>query len=73
MRRLLESKVTDFYYKVNPDGARTASIGDCFNGARADAERVLEPLTGIFLEHLGGAIATVSPDATSFHGRDPRY
>ncbi|WP_328387304.1 FAD-binding oxidoreductase [Nocardia sp. NBC_00416] len=127
--------VTDFYYKVNPDGTRTASIGVCFNGARADAERALEPLsalglpwreafheadavelhalhntstpygpryhlrshyldeltdevidlildqgeritaplTGIFLEHLGGAIAAVAPDATSFHGREARY
>ncbi|WP_431939868.1 FAD-binding oxidoreductase [Nocardia grenadensis] len=127
--------VTDFYYKVNLDGTRTASIGICFNGARVDAERALEaltglgrpwrdalreasavelhalhntstpygpryhlrshyldelsdevielildqgeritaPLTGIFLEHLGGAIATVRPDATSFHGRDARY
>ena len=35
--------------------------------------RIRSPLTRIFLEHMGGAIARVSPGETSFSGRDASY
>jgi FAD/FMN-containing dehydrogenase len=61
-------------FRYHLRGYRLAELDDRIVERFLDGcRRSSAPLTRIFIEHLGGAIARVPPGATSFHGRDAAY